>query len=69
MNSQKKHRKARVDSAACVACGCCVKVCPVQAIRVRGGVCARVEETRCVGCGRCAAECPASVITLGEVRE
>jgi ferredoxin len=50
--------------AECVACGCCVKVCPLGAITVWKGVRAKVEENRCVGCGKCAAECPASVITL-----
>ena len=37
MNSVKKRRRAVVDQAACVACGCCVKVCPLQAIRDRPG--------------------------------
>ena len=48
----------------CVACGCCVKVCPLGAIYVDRGVTARVQAERCVGCGRCAAECPASTIGL-----
>ena len=52
---------------ACVACGCCVKVCPLQAIAVVRGIKAQVDESRCVGCGRCARECPASVIAIREV--
>ena len=32
MNTGKKRRKAVVDQKTCVACGCCVKVCPLQAI-------------------------------------
>lgn len=67
MKAGKKRRKAQVDSGACVACGCCVKVCPVQAIEVVGGITARVNQDKCVGCGRCAVECPASVIKLREV--
>lgn len=67
MKSGKKRRKAQVDSRACVACGCCVKVCPVQAIKIVRGITARVNPDKCVGCGRCAAECPAGVITVGEV--
>ena len=51
----------------CVACGCCVKVCPVQAIEIVRGVAARVNTDKCVGCGKCAAECPASVIRIEEV--
>ncbi len=57
---------ARVGEA-CVACGCCVKVCPKKAITVPQGVIAMVDEGLCVGCGLCAKECPASVISA-EVR-
>ena len=60
-------RYARVDRDYCVACGCCVKVCPLQAISVVKGIWARVDTKRCVGCGRCAGECPASVIAMREV--
>lgn len=66
MKSVKKRRKARVDTSACVACGCCVKVCPMKAIEIVRGIAARVDPDKCVGCGKCAAECPASVITVGE---
>ncbi|MGI5874276.1 MAG: 4Fe-4S binding protein [Bacillota bacterium] len=61
----KKH--AVVDIANCVACGCCKKVCPKEAIAVAFGVYAKVDGARCVGCGKCARECPASLIRL-EVR-
>lgn len=61
-------RSASVDTDSCVACGCCVKVCPLGAISVFRGVAARVDASRCVGCGRCARECPASVIEIREVR-
>ncbi len=67
MKSVKKRRKARVDTSACVACGCCVKVCPMKAIEIVRGIAARVDPDKCVGCGKCAAECTASVITVGEV--
>lgn len=67
MKSVKKRRKARVDTSACVACGCCVKVCPMKAIEIVRGIAARVDPDKCVGCGKCATECPASVITVGEV--
>ena len=61
-----KRRKAVVDESYCVACGCCVKVCPLKAITVLKGITARVDRERCVGCGKCAKECPASVITIQE---
>ncbi len=60
-------RKAFVQSADCVACGCCVKVCPASAIEVFKGIAARVNAEKCVGCGRCQEECPASVISIREV--
>ena len=59
-------RRAVVDGSACVACGCCMKVCPLSAIRSwRAAV---VNAGKCVGCGKCAKECPASVIEIQEVR-
>lgn len=67
MGTIRKRRKAQVDRDSCVACGCCVKVCPVQAIEIDRGITARVNQDKCVGCGRCAAECPASVILIREV--
>ena len=56
-------RIAKIGSE-CVACGCCVKVCPMGAVQVWKGVRAVVDTKQCVGCGKCAAECPASVIEL-----
>ena len=66
MSGERKRRVAAVDERACVACGCCVKVCPLQAIAVVRGIKAQVDEGKCVGCGRCARECPASVIAIRE---
>lgn len=59
-------RRAQVDQKHCVACGCCVKVCPLGAISIYKGLRAEVDESRCVGCGKCARECPASVIVIRE---
>lgn len=66
MNTVKKRRLATVEKKDCVACGCCVKVCPKQAITVVKGVFAQVDADKCVGCGKCAKECPASVIEIRE---
>ena len=62
-----KRRKASVDQGLCVACGCCVKVCPLSAIQVERGCYAQVDIQKCVGCGKCVRECPASVVELREV--
>ena len=63
----KKLRRAVVQQDACVACGCCVKVCPVSAIEIFRGIVAKIHGEKCVGCGKCAKECPASVIGIREV--
>ena len=65
----RRKRKAFVDGSLCVACGCCVKVCPLQAITIVKGIRAQVMPEKCVGCGKCAVECPASVITVQEAEE
>ena len=66
MNSVKKRRRAVVDPSACVACGCCVKVCPLQAIEIVRGVMAQVRQDKCVGCGKCAESCPQHTIRIQE---
>ena len=66
MAGVRKKRRAFVDQRNCVACGCCVKVCPLKAIDVYRGLYAQVNEDKCVGCGRCAKECPATVIEIRE---
>ena len=60
-------RKAYVNRGECVACGCCLKVCPKQALEIWKGITAKVDLEKCVGCGKCAKECPASVISIQEV--
>ena len=66
MAQERTKRRARVSQGECVACGCCVKVCPAGALEVFRGLYASVSGDRCVGCGRCARECPASVIGMQE---
>lgn len=65
-NGTRSVRKAEVAEASCVACGCCVKVCPLGAISIDRGIKAVVDRDKCVGCGKCARECPASVIEIRE---
>ncbi len=65
-NNVRKKRRAFVDQAHCVACGCCKKACPLGAVDIRRGVAACIDPAKCVGCGRCARECPASVIVIRE---
>ena len=62
-----EEKRAFVAEKDCVACGCCIKVCPIDAIAVYRGLYARVNASKCVGCGKCMKECPASVIEIREV--
>lgn len=55
---------AYVHQDDCVACGCCLKVCPRQALDIWKGSYAVVHPDLCVGCGKCSRECPASVIDI-----
>lgn len=57
-------RKAVVDCDLCVACGTCVKECPLKIINIEQGVFAKIDTDKCVGCGKCAKSCPASVIEI-----
>ncbi|WP_438619360.1 4Fe-4S binding protein [Paraclostridium sp.] len=60
-------KKAIIDKEYCVACGSCVKVCPLEIIHIEQGVFAKINEEKCVGCGRCANSCPASVIEIKKI--
>ena len=71
--TKKIRKKASIPQSECVACGSCVKVCPLGAISIYKGVYAEVDTSKCVGCSKCAVACPASIITVeakqeGEVR-
>lgn len=57
-------RRARVDGGHCVACGCCVRMCPMGALSIPWGVRAQVDGARCVGCGRCVPACPGGLIQV-----
>ena len=62
-------KKAMVLLEECVACGCCQKVCPRQAISIYKGMFAAVAEDLCIGCGLCHKVCPADVIAIIEKEE
>ena len=64
----KQSPKVAVIGKECVACGCCVAVCPRSALRIDSGVTACLDDKLCVGCGKCARTCPAAVITITERR-
>lgn len=47
----------------CEECWCCVRCCPVRAIRIAGGRSEIVQE-KCVGCGQCVSECTRSAFVV-----
>ncbi|RDU23531.1 4Fe-4S dicluster domain-containing protein [Anaerosacchariphilus polymeriproducens] len=61
---QKRKRYASIDKKECVACGSCIKICPLAAITVPKGIHAEVNRNQCIGCGKCLKSCPASVIEI-----
>lgn len=64
--TNRSKRIAFVDAMHCVACGCCMRICPTKAIKIKNGIYADVDSNICVGCGKCSNECPASVIEIKE---
>lgn len=60
--TSKKYSSA--NQKRCVACGACVKECPLGAIEIVDGCYAKIAKERCVGCGKCIAICPAGCIEL-----
>lgn len=62
--SNKKKKYANILENECVACGSCIKVCPIGAISVPQGISAKIDRDLCVGCGICEKTCPASVIEI-----
>ena len=45
-----------LDAEKCTGCTTCMKHCPTEAIRVRGG-CAEIDSERCIDCGECIRNC------------
>ena len=64
---KKFKRKAFIDSNLCVACGTCIKECPLQIIKINRDIVAEVDTPKCVGCGKCAKACPASIIEIKQM--
>lgn len=52
----------KVDSNKCVGCGCCMGVCPAQAIEIKDGK-AVIDPEKCLKCETCAAVCPMQAIS------
>ncbi len=53
---------AKVKKEECIACGACVDVCPVDAIKLEKV--AVIDADTCIDCGTCVDECPSDAIEL-----
>ena len=49
-----------IDKEACIACGACEGVCPVEAISE--GDIYKIDPEMCTDCGTCADVCPTEAI-------
>ncbi len=54
---KKYFHSVRLLADRCKGCVNCIKRCPTEAIRIRGGK-ARIIESRCIDCGECIRRCP-----------
>lgn len=59
------HRTLRIDTDLCIGCSHCMKVCPTEALRVRGGK-ALLYADWCVECGECYKVCPTRAIKVDD---
>lgn len=65
-----KREKPMWKKGICVACGCCVKVCPMSAIQIFHGVMAVVDQGKMCWLRKvCVKACPATVISIWEAAE
>lgn len=57
-----KTMAVKIDKEKCTACGACVDICPVDALKIEDK--AVVDEDTCIDCGTCVDECPVEAISL-----
>jgi ferredoxin len=50
---------------ACIACGSCVSVCPVEAISEAEPI-YKIDPDACTDCGACVEQCPVEAIEPAE---
>ena len=53
---EKRFHSVRLEGEKCRGCTNCLKRCPTEAIRVRGGR-AHIIDERCIDCGECIRVC------------
>ena len=53
----------RIEKGACIACGACEPVCPVDCISVEDDGKRLIDEDACIDCGACVEVCPVQCIS------
>jgi len=61
--AQHSSLKPHVIEKRCTACGCCIKICPAQAISFKKEK-AFIDQTKCLGCGECLCACKFDAIFI-----
>ncbi|MBR1744234.1 MAG: 4Fe-4S binding protein [Lachnospiraceae bacterium] len=56
-------RDIDIDEHRCLACGTCIKSCPMEAIHIWNDRYAMVISHKCNRCGKCIAACPVKCIS------
>jgi formate hydrogenlyase subunit 6/NADH:ubiquinone oxidoreductase subunit I len=62
-----------LDTGACVLCGLCVDVCPLEVISLQpagtlglgSGTALLLDESRCIRCALCVERCPTNALSMG----
>jgi NADPH-dependent glutamate synthase beta subunit-like oxidoreductase len=62
-----------LDTGACVLCGLCVDVCPMEVISLQpagtlglgSGTALLLDESRCIRCALCVERCPTNALSMG----
>src|SRR5690554_3059702 len=63
MSNPPFHHTLRIKEDLCQGCTHCMKICPTEAIRIRGGK-AHVDFQICIDCGQCMSVCPHNAIVI-----
>jgi len=56
--------KPSVVARKCISCGCCVAICPVNAISLKNEKTACIDQKVCIGCGECLCACKFDAIYI-----
>ncbi|MCK5832497.1 4Fe-4S binding protein [bacterium] len=55
--------KPLLDSAKCISCGICARVCPTDAIKLIDGK-PVIDSGKCILCGKCVKRCPTEALSM-----